>query len=212
MRLVILLAMTCTILGCESMEYGIKEQFGIEKRDIMVARVSDAAAAQEDAKTQFRSALDEFSAVVGTQGGDLEDLYDDLSDALSDSESRATAVTARINEVERVSKALFDEWSDELEEYASAQLRRSSEQKLATTQTRYKELMGSMRRAESRMEPVLIAFRDQVLYLKHNLNAKAVAALESELVTMEKDVARLVSDMEASIRQSMAFIEELEAA
>lgn len=212
MRLVILLAVTCIILGCESMEYGIKEQFGIEKRDIMVARVSDAAAAQEDAKTQFRSALDEFSAVVSTQGGDLEDLYDDLGDALSDSESRATAVTARINEVERVSKALFDEWSDELEEYASAQLRRSSERKLATTQTRYKDLMGSMRRAESRMEPVLIAFRDQVLYLKHNLNAKAVAALESELVTIEKDVARLVSDMEASIRQSMAFIEELEAA
>ena len=34
-----------------------------------------------------------------------------------------------------------------------------------------------MRLAESRIEPVLKSFRDQVLFLKHNLNAKAIASL-----------------------------------
>jgi hypothetical protein len=196
--------------GCESMEYGIKEQFGIEKRDILVARVDDAMKAQQDAKQQFQSALEEFSAVTGYKGGALEDLYDDLNDAFEESEIRADAVSGRIDEVERVSKALFSEWRAELGQYANPSLRRSSEQKLTATEAKYKQLMTSMRRSESRMKPVLDAFRDQVLYLKHNLNAQAVATLKSELASIETDVARLIEEMEASIARSQAFIKDLE--
>ncbi len=206
-----ILAFVVGLHGCESIEYGVKEKFGIEKRDIMVARVSDAMSAQEAAKDQFQTALGEFSAIVGFSGGDLEDLYDDLRDALEDSEARAEAVTARIEDVERVSSALFDEWRGELDDYTSAELRRASANKLKSTEARYGELMRSMRRAESRMEPVLDAFRDQVLYLKHNLNARAVAALKSELSNIESDVARLIRDMETSIGRSRAFIRELES-
>jgi Protein of unknown function (DUF2959) len=196
--------------GCESVEYGIKEQFGIEKRDIVVARVNDAMAAQQDAKAQFQSALEEFSAVTGYSGGDLENLYDDLAAAFEDSEAKADTVSHRIDDVERVSEALFSEWRTELGEYTNAALRRSSEQKLTATEAKYKELMASMRRAESRMAPVLDAFRDQVLYLKHNLNAQAIAALKSELAGIETDVARLIKEMEASIARSPAFVNDLE--
>lgn len=44
-----------------------------------------------------------------------------------------------------------------------------------------------MHDAEDRMEPVLQAFEDQVLYLKHNLNAQAIGALENELATIRQD-------------------------
>ena len=200
------------LAGCESVEYEVKEQFGIEKRDIVAARVEDASEAQEEAKTQFQSALHEFSSVVGFKGGDLEALYDDLKSAFEESESRAATVTARIDDVERVSEALFSEWRAELGEYTNANLRRESERKLTATETKYKELMVSMRRAESRMDPVLDAFRDQVLYLKHNLNAQAIASLKSEFAGMESDVARLIADMETAITRSQAFIRDLEAA
>ena len=49
-----------------------------------------------------------------------------------------------------------------------------------------------MHNAEKKIELVLTAFGDQVLYLKHNLNAKAIASLQSELVTVESDIASLV--------------------
>jgi hypothetical protein len=199
------------LVGCESVEYGVKEQFGIEKRDILAARVNDAMSAQEDAKAQFQNALEEFTAVTGYRGGELESLYDDLSDAYDESSAKAATVSERIDDVERVSKALFGEWRDELEQYTNAALRRSSEEKLKATETKYEALMKSMRRAESRMEPVLDAFRDQVLYLKHNLNAQAIAALKSELASIETDVARLIQEMEASIARSQAFVRDLEA-
>ena len=63
-----------------------------------------------------------------------------------------------------------------------------------------------MKRAERKIDPVLNAFRDQVLYLKHNLNAQAIASLQSELVSIESDVARLIKEMDASIREANEFI------
>jgi hypothetical protein len=68
-----------------------------------------------------------------------------------------------------------------------------------------------MRRAEQRMEPVLNTFRDQVLFLKHNLNARALAQLDQTNRTLEADISRLVSDMEASIREAENFIRDLRA-
>ena len=45
-----------------------------------------------------------------------------------------------------------------------------------------------------------------MLYLKHNLNASAVGALEGELKTIQQDVSRLINEMKASVAESDAFI------
>lgn len=112
----------------------------------------------------------------------------------------------RIDAVEDVSEALFDEWEKELDQYSSASLRRDSEKKLAATRRQYKQLITAMHKAEKKIEPVLKALGDQVLYLKHNLNAKAIASLQSELVTVESDIAKLVTEMEKSITEANSFI------
>ncbi|MDA9909938.1 DUF2959 domain-containing protein, partial [Gammaproteobacteria bacterium] len=61
-----------------------------------------------------------------------------------------------------------------------------------------------------KMDPVINAFHDQVLFLKHNLNSRAIASLRSELVTIEGDISQLISDMEASIAESNRFLTEME--
>jgi len=63
-----------------------------------------------------------------------------------------------------------------------------------------------MKRAEKKIQPVLSAFKDQVLFLKHNLNAKAIASLQSELVSVESNVASLIKEMGTSIAEANAFI------
>ena len=71
------------------------------------------------------------------------------------------------------------------------------------------DLMVVMRRAEARMDPVLDAFRDQVLFLKHNLNARALASLEATSVDLQKDINELIKQMEGSIEEASAFIDEM---
>jgi hypothetical protein len=186
------------------------EKFGFQKREILAGRVEKARNAQKEAGEEFRSALDRFRAVVAVEGGDLERKYETLRATFERSEARAAEVRDRIDAVEDVAGALFDEWEDELGQYRDERLRAGSRRKLNETRGLYRDLIRTMRQAEQRMEPVLAAFRDQVLFLKHNLNARAVASLRPELGRIEADVERLVRDMEASIREADAFIRRLE--
>lgn len=209
LRFMVMVACLTALAGCSTAYYGALEKVGIHKRDLMVDRVEDARDAQEDAKQQFQSALEQFTSVVAVKGGDLEQKYNTLNDAYQESEKKADIVTNRIDKVEDVSEALFAEWEDELNLYSNPRLREDSKRKLEQTRRDYTRLIKAMKRAEKKIQPVLIAFRDQVLYLKHNLNAQAISSLKNELVAMEDNVAGLVSEMEASIKEAEQFIEAL---
>ena len=204
--LFLMFCLVISVSGCETAYYGTMEKLGYHKRDLMVNRVESARDAQEDAKEQFESALEKFSSVLQFDGGDLEDKYDQLKAAYDRSSARAQTVRDRIESVEDVAGDLFDEWERELSEYSSASLRRSSARKLSQTRQQYTQLIGAMKRAESKMDPVLTAFNDQVLFLKHNLNARAIASLQTELVSVESEVNSLIRDMNASIKEANEFI------
>ena len=197
------------LAGCQSTYYSTMEKFGVHKRDIMVNRVSEARDSQEEAKEQFASALERFSSVLDFKGGTLEEKYKKVKAELDQSEKKARDVHKRIAAVEDVSEALFDEWEDELDQYSSASLRQSSKRQLDQTKKEYTKLIAAMKKAESKIDPVLRPLRDQVLYLKHNLNARAISSLQSELVHIETDVTVLIKEMEAAIREADSFIRTL---
>ncbi len=192
--------------GCQSAYYSTMEKFGFEKRDILVDRVEEARDAQVETKETFRDTLEEFSALIDYDGGDLEQLYDRLRDGLEDSEEAAEGIGSRIESVASVASDLFAEWEEELEQYTRASLRRASADQLDQLRERYEELIAAMRQAESRIEPVLGKFRDQVLFLKHNLNARAVASLDAETRSIQNDVETLIEEMEDAIAEADAFI------
>jgi len=198
------------LAACSGTYYKAMETMGYEKREILVDRVEEARDAQEEASEQFTSALDQFRATVNFDGGDLEATYDRLNSEYEDSLSEAENVSARIDSVESVSEDLFEEWQAELAEYSNADMRRESESMLRDTKSRFKQMMTAMRRAEKSMDPVLQAFQDQVLYLKHNLNARAIGALSKELDGIERDTARLITDMQKAIAEADSFIRSMD--
>jgi hypothetical protein len=182
--LVVVLAVAA-VGGCQGVYYRAWEKLGYHKRDILVSRVQKARDGQQEAKEQFQSTLDRFKAVVNFKGGNLEAKYKELQSEYDACETRAGAVTKQIDSVEAVAGALFKEWEDELGQYSSPELRATSQQELRATRGKYEQLLATMRRAEAKMKPVLAAFHDQVLVLKHNLNARAIASLEGTAVTLQ---------------------------
>lgn len=197
------------LTGCASTGIAVKERLGYAKREQLVDAVDDAREEQEEAKVQFESALEELLSLPGTDGGELEDVYDRLRKQLARSEDRADDVRDQIRTVDRVATALFSEWEAELEGYSSAELRNVSADQLSQTRARYDTLLASMRRAERSMDPVLDALGDQVLFLKHNLNARAIASLDTTLAGIESDVGALIAEMNASIAEAEAFINSM---
>ena len=200
-----------TLSGCSNMDYAIREKFGQHKREILVDRVENAKDSQEAAKQQFVNALTQFKAVTGYQGGELEARYDELKSTFDACQARAKDVSARIASVEDVAGALFREWKQELDQYSSASLRQLSERQLGQTRSSYERLIQVMRTAEGRMKPVLDTFKDQVLFLKHNLNARAIASLGDVSAELQGDVDRLIRDMQIAIDGANQFIEQMQA-
>jgi len=196
--------------GCQTAYYETMEKLGYHKRDLMVSDVKKARDAQQDAKEQFKSALDRFTKTLNVQGGELQDKYDVLNDEYQQSEKRAQAVRTRIASVEDVSEALFAEWEGELKQYSNASLRQKSQKQLTQTRAQYAQLIKAMKRAEAKMDPVLAKLKDHVLFLKHNLNAQAIASLKSELTTVEGNIDALIKDLNASISEADSFIASME--
>ncbi len=200
------------LTACQTAYYNAWEKVGVEKRDIMIDRIEDAQGAQEDGQKQFKDALEQFRSVVNFDGGNLEKVYDKLSGEYEDSVEAAEEIQDRIDSVEDVANDLFAEWKKEIGEFSDAKLRRDSQAKLTSTKQQYTQLARSMRSAEKTMHPVLATLKDQVLYLKHNLNARAIASLDGELQTINADVDRLVKAMQKSIDESKTFIAQMKDA
>jgi len=200
------LILVVSLSACQSMYYNSMEKVGIHKRDIVQDRVKDARNSQEDAKDEFKTTLQLFSEVVSIKSGDLEKTYNKLNKAYEKADASATEVRERIASIESVSKALFKEWRAENKTYSNAELRRNSEAQLRDAEARYETMIDAMNEAASKMEPVLTAFRDQVLFLKHNLNSAAIASIQGEVVKIQSDVSRLIVEMEKSIAEADVFL------
>ncbi|MDD3310546.1 DUF2959 domain-containing protein [Pseudodesulfovibrio sp.] len=211
-RLTALALSLCLLLalGCQKAYYSGMEKLGYDKREILSDRVEKARESQQDAKEQFASALERYKSVINFDGGQLEEKYETLKDEYDDCEARAEKVRDRIDSVEDVADALFTEWNEEIGQYTNARLKADSQKKLAGTKRSYAKLIKAMKRASAKMDPVLAAFKDQVLYLKHNLNAKAIASLEGELTSIRSNVDRLIKEMESSIAEADSFIKTLQ--
>lgn len=209
MKKILTVLAVAVLIGCSSAYYNTMEKFGVHKRDIMVDRVEEARDSQKEAEKQFTSALEQFKSIVAVDGGNIEPIYKKLNKEYEDSKAAAQEIRDRIDSIESVSKALFKEWEAELKQYSSAQLRNESQRKLNATKTQYQRLIKAMRKTESRLDPVLTAMNDQVLYLKHNLNARAIQSMRQEVVKIDKDVDVLLAAMRTSIAEAEAFIKEI---
>jgi hypothetical protein len=206
----VLIALAFAASSCSRMYYGAMEKFGYEKRDILINRVKDAQKSQKEAQEDFKTALQRFREVVDVDGGTLEQKYEKLDSELKRAEDRANKVKDRVDSVKKVSNDLFKEWENELGKYSDKQMRAESQRQLRDTRRRTEGLIRSMDRAEARIEPVLTPLRDRVLFLKHNLNAKALGALTKELTNVQGDVDSLVADLQQSINEADAYLKDME--
>lgn len=207
MRSVLFLSLALT--GCTSLYYDAMEKIGKEKRDILVQRIVAGKKDQEEAKEQFKTTLEAFQSVTGFDGGDLEKTYKKLNGEFEEAEKRADDLSDRIKSIDKVATDLFKEWTTELATMKDATLRTRSQQLLRSTRARHQQYILRMKQTERKMTPVLQAFNDQVLFLKHNLNAKAIGSLKASAAKLDSDVSLLVTDIEGSIKEADSFIQSL---
>lgn len=195
-----------TLASCTSAYLATMEAFGYEKREILVERVEDGRDSQAEAQQEIQTAFERLKALTGFDGGSLGDKYEEIQTAYDRAERSARDVKGRIRAIEDVADAMFSEWQGEIEEISDAKLRSKSEKLKADTKSGYDQLLTRMQDAEKAMQPVLTALKDRVLFLKHNLNAQAIASLEESVADIEGDVQDLIDEMQRSIDEAERFL------
>ncbi|MCF6149606.1 MAG: DUF2959 domain-containing protein [Candidatus Kuenenia sp.] len=196
--------------GCQTTTYyKTMERFGYHKREMLANRVKDARNILEETEEQFKSVLVEIRSVTTPGDSTYEEKYNKLNKEYEKSREKSLLITKRINSVETVAEALFIEWDAELEQYVSNSLRQSSRDKLNQKINQYQHLINSMKYVERKMDPVLVSFGDQVLYLKHNLNTQAIVSRQKELVMFEDEVISLIREIQNSIGVADTFINSI---
>ena len=202
-------AAALALCACSSVKYSALEQVGIHKRDILVDKVEDARDSQEETRERLVAAHEELNALLGRDGGELEQQYKRLSRAVERSESSRDRLDDRLGDIDRVSGDLFDEWAAELDLYSSQALRSDQQQKLDEARQQFSRMRERMQVARDRVDPVMAILNDNVLYLKHSLNAQALDALRGEAGRLESDVETLIRDMQTAIDEADAFISRM---
>jgi len=197
-------------IGCRSTYYSAMEKVGVYKRDLLKKRVVAARDDQKEASQQFKDAMTRMKELYGFQGGKLEKAYDALKRNYDRSVSKAEDVHKRIRDVETVAEDLFKEWEEEIQQISAENLRANSRNQLSETRSRYNDLHQALKRAEKSMDPVLTSLRDHVLYLKHNLNAQAIASLKGEAVNIQSDITKLIAEMNTAIARADEFIKQMQ--
>lgn len=195
----------------QKVQYSTLEKVGIHKRDILVDRIEKTTETQEQTKVQFQSAYEELAGLINVDDKGLEKKYKTMSRAVSASEDKSEELQDRIEAVNKVAEDLFAEWASELKQYQSENLKRISANNLTQTKQRYATIYQKMQASHQRVIPVLQVLQDNTLYLKHNLNARAVASLSGEVNIIEDKVKALIEQMEASIDESRAFVSTMQS-
>lgn len=195
--------------SCSSLYYGFWETFGQDKRDLLKSEIENSNEDQKDIKEEFSSTLERIKKEYNFDGGELERTYDYLSTRYEDAKKRQQKLQNRIDKIEEIGADLFKEWKKEALEIKNSKYRRSSLAKLSRTKTQFAKLRANLGKTERRLEAVMSKFKDQVLFLKHNLNAKALGSLKVEFKEIEKGINQLIENINSSRSTNNVFIEKM---
>ncbi len=191
--------------GCEARSYRIWEFLGWEKREILSSEVEEVGENQKEIKEDFQSIYERIKSEYDYERDEIDDLYDQLKSDYEQAKAKADRIKDSSKKIRQIAKALFEEWEQEAMAISNKNYRKDSLNKLRQAQARFKHLSASLHRSESQLDRVLVQLNDQVLYLKHNLNAKSLALFESEIKLVKNEIDELIKAIEKTIKYSQNF-------
>jgi len=192
------------LTGCGS-AYKASGQY---KRDLLLDRIEKVRVSHEKAKTQFQQVLEQYSSIIEANSGQIRGEYNKLSKEYVKALAINDEISKKVKDVESVGKPLFKGWEKELDEYQNERMRRASEEQLDTTRSRYLKLVHSIKSSKNKVNDVLKSMNDQVLFLSHNLNKKALSVIKRDVEGVKVEVNELIGQIDEAIKESGEFIND----
>ena len=191
----------------KSVKEGALIQVGAkDKHDLLLERLEETIALQEETKQYLRDAYDVLSS-VSDDANAVEAQLDTLTQTYQQSEDIATSLKLQMKAVDRLANDLFNEWRRELRQYDNKNLRTKSAENLSKTKKQYQVLHEAMKKSYQSVAPLLSLLHDNELYLKHNRSVAAIQGFQQEVEAAGGHMDSMIENIELSIQESQSFAE-----
>lgn len=158
----------------------------------LLGRIERVSAECERSQRSSRAALEALSALVSADfSGDPVAAYTKFLQAVEGSEQQADALEDSISPMKASAEPFFDKWATDLVRFSSMDMRLRSQNRLTATRDRYEAILAAVEPAMTSYRAFDAALSDHVLFLSHDFNASAVAAIEGEVRALTSSAAEL---------------------
>lgn len=181
---------------------------GLAKVDDLVDRIERVHVESELAKEAAKSAVRRLRTLASPGfAGDPVETHQELSLAVDTSESQAARLTESVESMEAAAEPVFDQWRADLDAIVSARVRTRSEQRLRDTRNRYAAIVAAVKPAMEEYEALNRNLRDLTLFLGHDFNASAIAAVDEDVQALEQQVLALDGQLEECLAAAQTYLD-----
>jgi hypothetical protein len=192
-------------LGCASTT---KESQSIRQVDDLLTRVERAQVESLVGKEKSNAALASLETLLQPGfGGDAAVSYAELVKSIDQSESQAKVFASCIAPMHGAGERVFDQWAADLESFGSSRMRQRSQARLEETRMRFLALLTAAKSAQLAYDALNADLRDHALFLGHDLNAHAIAAIAPDVVALRERCAELSERFDACAAAARAYVE-----
>jgi len=175
--LVLALALAASA-GCASNKPGA----GLVQVDQLVTSIEKVHTSSEMAQQRVTESLAALRSLVALDfGDDVVGAYAKTEIALAESTRQLGAFDEDVQEMKSMAEPVFKKWAEDLDSFTNLEMRLKSQNRLAQTRQRYDAIVLSVEPTQAAFAALHQQISDCALFLKHDLNAAACAALRPDV-------------------------------
>lgn len=166
---------------------------GPAKVEGLVGWVERVYVETELAKESAHLALETLKTIAASDfDGEAVAAYEQLMTSIKRSEDQARKVRSNVASMRSAARPVFMQWTEDLEDFSSPEMRRRSLTRLVNTRGQYDAVVVAIEPAQAAFDAFNKSLRDHALFLGHDFNPTAVA----EIQDLVKDLAITITDLD----------------
>jgi len=188
----------------------VAAQAGPEQTAKFLKTVEGTVKAIGESKVQLQKTVTTYNSITEMTAKDLKSAYKDLNKDVADSEKKVVEGRPKVDEMNTAAEAYFAAWKASAAAISDPDLRKRSEERLADTQARFKNIAAAGKDTRQSFDALMTDVKDQSTFLGHDLNASAIATLKpnaakfntraTTVFTKVDDVTKMFDEYIASLK------------
>jgi hypothetical protein len=190
-----------------SSAFSSKKSSGLSQVDELTSQIEMVQVEAAVSKERAGEALGSLELLTRTgYDGDAAGAHASLVKSIEASEEQADALRGTAEPLKETAASVFEQWTLDLEAIGNTHLRQRSQARLEETRARYEAILTAMVSAQISFDGFNADLRDHALFLGHDLNRSALAAIGQDVELLSESRLELERRLDACAKTARDYV------